>query len=142
LTPASLVRRNLLLAFLGATVALPGCSSRPTFDIPSYPGSMQSSGTPNRETEQGTLFRVRRETGDGVRTVAQFYRDELVAKRGWRESSTVGPTFLDGNLKVDRPGMGAGIATPVDPTKSGGLVVVYELDNKTYVEMWQHVPKQ
>jgi len=73
--------------------------------------------------------------------VAAFYRKELVEGRGWTERASIGPAFLDGNLRVDRPGMGAGTATPLDPTRTGGFVVVYESQNATFIELWQFVPK-
>lgn len=127
------------LLLLGSTLAC--FKSEPTMDLPVYPGSTQASGFPNQQSEAGTLYRVRRRTPDGVRTVSEYYRTELVTGRGWTETASVGPAFTDGNLKVTHPGQGAGTGAPLDPSRTGGFVVVYELDNATYIELWQHVPK-
>lgn len=141
MTRSSSSARLALAAAIVSAALLPACSkSKPTMDLPVYPGSVQASGFPNQETAEGTLYRVRRRTPDGVRTVSDFYRKELVEGRGWQEVSSIGPAFQDGNLRVARPGQGAGTAEPIDPTRAGGFVVVFEVDNATYVEMWQHVP--
>jgi hypothetical protein len=129
--------RNLLLAL--ALVSSPGCKKHPTMDIPMYPGSAQASVFPNAETAAGTLYHVRRVTPDGLNTVSDFYRKQLVEQRGWTEQLLVGPAFTDSNLTVERPGQ-IGTATPVDPTRPGGFVLVYASQDATYVELWQHVP--
>ena len=132
--------QSLLLAVaLSLWAPLLGCKKHATMDIPVYPGSTQASGFPNVEGEAGTLYHVRRATPDGVKTVSDFYRRELVEQRSWTEQASVGPAFADGNLTVEKPGQ-IGKATPVDPSRPGGFVVVYASQNATYVEMWQHVP--
>lgn len=138
--PQSCHRPFLALALLLAGCAL-GCSKKQTLDIPAYPNSSQVSSTMNQESDAGTLYRLRRMTPDSVQAVVAFYRDELVAKRGWTEKKGIGPTFADGNLKVTWQGIGPGTAEPVDATRSGGQVVVYEDSNRTFIVMWQHVPK-
>ncbi|MCM2334414.1 MAG: hypothetical protein NDI82_10760 [Anaeromyxobacteraceae bacterium] len=131
-----------LLAALSLAVALAGAGcSKKGFDLPQYPGSSQAGGTPNLETEAGTIYRIRRMTPDGVRTVATYYRAELVDKLGWSESEGMGPTFEDGNLEVEWNGQGAGEASPVDPTRPGGTVMVFEADNRTFIYLWRFVPK-
>ena len=118
--------RNLVLAALVSCAALLACKgSRPTMDLPVYPGSTQASSHPNQESAAGTLSRIRRQTPDGVNTVAAFYRKELGAGRGWSEVTSIGPAFSDGNLTVERPGQG-GTGAPADPSRPGGFVVVYE----------------
>ncbi len=135
-----MARTLVLAAIATCAAALLACKgSGPQTDIPAYPGSSAAGGTPNQESPAGTLYRTRRKTPDGVPTVAAFYRKELADGRGWREVSSVGPAFADGNLTVDRPGQ-IGTAAPVDPSRTGGFVLVYEVDNATYVESWQWVP--
>ncbi len=131
---------KLMLALASVAVLLPACKKHATMDIPPYPGSSQVSAIPNQETEAGTLFHVRRATPDALRTVSDFYRRELVEKRGWSEQASVGPAFTDGNMRVERPGQMTATATPVDPSLPGSFVLVYESRNATYVETWQHVP--
>ncbi len=118
-----------------------GCSKKPTMDIPPYPNSMATASAPAVDSDAGTLYRLRRQTPDGVRSVAAFYREELVVKRGWTEQQGIGPTFSDGNLNVVWNGGGPGEAIPVDPTRSGGQVTIVEDSDRTFIVMWQHVPK-
>ena len=133
--------RPLLLAAIVTVAALAGCKSPgPAMDLPVYPGSAQASGIPSQESPEGTLYRVRRRTPDGVQTVSAFYRKELVEGRGWSETASMGPAFTDGNLPVERPGQVNAAGAPVDRSRPGGFVVVYEVDNATYVELWQWVP--
>lgn len=133
--------RKLVLAALVSAAAVLACKgSGPTMDIPPYPGSTQASSHPNQENAAGTLYRVRRQTPDSVRTVAAFYRKELGEARGWRETSSVGPAFTDGNFTVERPGQGTGTGAAIVPSRTGGYVVVYEVNDATYIEMWQWVP--
>lgn len=128
------------LAALSLVLALAaGCSKKPAMDIPSYPNSSQVSSTPNLESDAGTLYRLQRMTPDSVQQVSAYYRGELVAKRGWTERQGLGPTFVDGNLTVQ--GIWPGLANPVDPARSGGQVTVYENNNRTFIAIWQHVPK-
>ena len=133
---------RLLLPSLLLALALAGAGcSKKGFDLPQYPGSSQVGGTPNLETDAGTLYRIRRMTPDGVQTVSKYYRAELVEKKGWTEREGLGPTFEDGNLELEWTGQGAGEATPIDPTKPGGTIIVFEADNRTFVYLWQFVPK-
>ncbi len=110
-------------------------------DIPPYPNSMATASAPAVDSDASTLYRLRRQTPDGVRSVAAFYREELVVKRGWTEQQGIGPTFSDGNLNVVWNGGGPGEAIPVDPTRSGGQVTIVEDSDRTFIVMWQHVPK-
>jgi hypothetical protein len=131
------------LAVAGLALALaatPGCRKRALPEIPVYPGSSQASGHPNEESEAGTLYHGRRVTPDRATTAAAFYRTELVEKAGWTESQRVGPAFSDGNLTVDQPGVGPGRSAPVDPSRRGGYVLIYEQGNATFVETWEWVP--
>lgn len=132
------LRLSIAALFVLATM---GCSNKPAMDIPQYPGSSQAGTTPNLEDETGTLYRLRRMTPDVARTVAAYYREELVVKNGWIEKSGIGPTFVDGNLTVTWQGSGPGVATPIDPTRRGGQVVIFEDSNRTFIAIWQHVPK-
>lgn len=136
------LRLAAALAALSVSAALPACSKQEASRIPNYPGSAQASAAPNVESPAGTLVRVHRITPDSVHKVAAFYRDELAGKLGFAETYTIGPTFGDGNLQVEGPpGDTASSAAPIDPSRPGARVVVYEYDNKTYVEIFQHVPK-
>jgi hypothetical protein len=132
-------RLLLTLALLGWG-PLTGCQKHPTMDIPFYPGSSQASGIPNVETEAGTLIHMRRVTPDALRTVADYYRQQVVEQRGWSEQSALGPAFGDGNLQVERPGLNTSTAAPIDPSRPGGFVVVYASQNATYIELWQYLP--
>lgn len=139
-----MTRSRLLYALATLSLLLgwtTGCSKKPTMDIPPYPNSTATASSPATESDAGTLYRLRRQTPDGVQTVAAFYREELVVKRGWTEGRGFGPTFTDGNLNVVWRGVGPGEAKPVDPTRSGGQVTIYEDNNSTFVITWQHVPK-
>ncbi len=124
-------------------LGLAGCSEKKSaMDIPTYPGSAQISAVGNEESEAGILYRSRRVTPDSVRSVAAFYHEELVVKRGWVEKSGLGPSFGDGNLKVSWQGVGPGDTEVLDPAKSGGQVTVVEDGNQTLIAIWQHVPAQ
>src|SRR5690242_19838105 len=137
----SMARSFVLAALVSCAAALFSCkSSGPAMDLPTYPGSSASGGLPSQEGTGGTLFRSRRKTPDGVNTVAAFYRKELVDGRGWREAASIGPAFADGNLTVDGIGFANATGTPADPTRPGGFVAVYEVDNATYVDALQWVP--
>lgn len=130
-----------LVALLTLTLGLAplGCGrNKPV--IPTYPSSDQYSMTPNVETDAGILYLLRRESPDGLSEVAEFYRKELVGKRGWTESRGLGPMFTDGNLHVTFNGNGSGTAEPIDPTRRGGQVVVYEGQNRTLIATWEYVP--
>lgn len=80
-------------------------------------------------------------TPDALQTVVAWYRDEAVAKLGWAEQRGFGPTFGDGNLNVVWRGSGPGEVTVVDPARRGSQVTIYENNNRTFIEIWQHVPK-
>lgn len=135
-----LPRRHLPLLVAGLALLAAGCSKK-GFDLPQYPGSSQFSAISNLETEEGTIYRIRRMTPDGVRTVAKYYREELVEKLGWTEREGLGPTFEDGNLALEWTGQGAGEATPVDATRKGGAIIVFEANDRTIIYLWQFVPK-
>jgi hypothetical protein len=133
--------RTLVLAALVSGAALLGCKgSGPQMDLPMYPGSSGAGGLSNQESATGTMFRARRKTPDGVTTVAAFYRKELADARGWRDASSLGPAFTDGNLTVEQAGLATARGTLADPARGGGFVVVYELDGATYFDAWQWVP--
>ncbi len=143
MNPSLRSSRGLLAAavLLGALVA--GCKKHAAMDIPLYPGSAQARGYANQESDTGTLFHLYRSTPDRGRQVAAFYQKELVEQRGWSEVPVaVGQAFSDGNLDVKMAGIGSGGSTTevVDPSLSGGYVLVYEFQNATYIEIWQHVP--
>lgn len=125
---------------LALAAGLTACSKKPGLDIPSYPGSSQVSSTENVETDAGTLFRIRRATPDTIPQVAKFYETEM-GQRGWKKGRGLGPTFTDGNIKVDWQGNGPGVAEPIDPTRTGGQVTVYGDSQKTFIIMWQFIPK-
>jgi hypothetical protein len=131
----------LLVVALLALTSLSACKKRAKMDIPLYPNSQGQVSPPPVESEAGTMFHVIRVTPDGLQTVTEFYRRELVEQRGWSEVKSVGPAFADGNVTVDRPGQ-MGFATAVDPSIMGGFVVIYASQYETKFEIWQHVPKK
>ena len=135
----SRVGSALLVAAIAALAA--GCPKHVQLDIETYPngGNLGSGG--NIEGVEGTVFRIKQMTPDGLSTVNEFFRDKLVKQRGWTE----GPEgrFFDGNMKqVDvtyyefRDSDG-----PVDPAKPGGAVLVYPQQNSTVIKIWRYVPK-
>jgi hypothetical protein len=133
-----------LLLILGAV----GCKSAPKMDLSIYPnGGIRGSGG-NVESIEGTLFKVRQVTPDGQRTVAEFFRNQLVQQWGWSEKPletayAKGTLFSDENFKGEDPKLFEfrDGDVPVDPAKPAGQVFVYETGNETRIRIWRYVPK-
>jgi hypothetical protein len=126
--------RFLLLACL---VALCACKKHPQPTLPQIPDSSPMAGGGNNELPQATVFHTMYRYTGHSQAVFAFYGAEL-EKRGARR---VGETYVDDNLDHSGGFGSNGSAAPKDPTKPGVWLGVQEVQDATYVDLWESVPK-
>jgi hypothetical protein len=130
---------TLPLALL-LSLALVGCKAKVKIDLELYPNGSTAASGGNVESVEGTLFKVKQVTPDGAKTVNEFFRKQLVEGKGWTEQGD--GRFTDGNMKMDLTYLEFQDSdSPKDASKPGGMVVVSEVTDRTFIKIWRFVPK-
>ena len=126
--------RVILIAGL---VMVAGCKKHSQPTLPQIPDSNAVAGGGNSELAEATLFHsVYRYTGHANAVIA-FYAPEM-EKRGARPATG---GFADDNIEHTGGFGSTGFAAPKDPTKPGVWLAVQEVQDATYIDIWESVPK-
>jgi len=120
---------------LACLVASLGCSPE-VHGIDAYPGS--SIGPGHRMEKDGYLYLQQVYwTPDGYGDVVKFYEAYIAKEPGWEGGRRSEISSWKRNMEV--PEMGA--AYPLDPTISGGAIVVIQEPYRTVIRTYAAYPK-
>jgi hypothetical protein len=127
------MKRAILLAGL---VLIAGCRKRPQPTVPPMPDSSPMAAGGNNELPQATVFHTMYRYPGHANAVISFYKDEM-DRRGARPATG---GYGDDNLVHSGDFGKSGFAQPKDPTKPGVWLAVQEVQDATYIDVWESVP--
>ncbi len=125
---------------LVAALALAACQRKGVVgvELPRYPDGQYFPRDPQRDLDEGIVYRGELHTADAYQSVVKFYVETLGALPGWK-----GPKWQateiewgDGNLAR----RGDHVVRVLDPSKSGGLVYILDAGSRTVVRLWKYEP--
>ena len=113
------------------------CKKAPEPTLPRLPDSNIAAGGSVQDLPQSTLFHTIYRYPGHAGQALRFYGPEM-EKRGARFD---GQSYVDDNLVHSGGALRESNVTPKDAARPGVYVSALELNDATYVDVWENVPK-